>query len=290
MAGERGTAMVLVPTMALVVFALAGLAIDLSLVHSAHRALHRSVSAAADDAAAMIDQRHLQMTGELRVDTTAAQRIVEAHLATATLPGDLVELRTDVDAIGPDGHRDGDGGRPPDPVAVVGLDGPGRVDPGPGTSTGAGMTPDDQITIDPMPSPHGSVDDRQRVRRIVVASDELVVKSGSGRETGAAPPRGRPVAAARRRTGGRRRRGARARRPDRAGARRCRPPHTRRARPEDQRSDAEGAAATGRGGRRPARPRLVPRRDLCGARGGEPTRQRAALFAGFGSACGRRCG
>jgi len=97
---ERGSALVLVPAVTLVVFALAGIAVDLSALHSAHRSLHRSVSAAADDAAAMLDQRHLQMTGEVRIDPSAAQRVAAAHLATVSLTGDLVELRTDVDPAG----------------------------------------------------------------------------------------------------------------------------------------------------------------------------------------------
>ncbi len=90
----------LVPAMTLVVFVLVGIAVDLSMVHSAHRSLHRSVSAAADDAAGMIDQREMQLTGDLRIDAAAAQRVAAAHLATARLPGDLVELRTDVDPSG----------------------------------------------------------------------------------------------------------------------------------------------------------------------------------------------
>ena len=100
MTAERGSALVLVPAITLVVFALAGMAVDLSALHSAHRSLHRSVSAAADDAAAMLDQRHLQLTGEVRLDPAAAQRVAAAHLATVSLPGDMVELRTDVDPAG----------------------------------------------------------------------------------------------------------------------------------------------------------------------------------------------
>jgi hypothetical protein len=88
---------VLVPALALVVIALAAIAVDLSAVHAAHRSLHRSVSAAADDAAGMLDQRHLQLTGEVRIDAAAAQRVAAAHLASASLPGELVDLRTDVD-------------------------------------------------------------------------------------------------------------------------------------------------------------------------------------------------
>lgn len=97
---ERASALVLVPAMALVVIALAAIAVDLSMLHAAHRSVHRSVSAAADDAAAMIDLRQVQVTGELRVDPEAARRVAAAHLDAATLPGELVGLRTDVDTAG----------------------------------------------------------------------------------------------------------------------------------------------------------------------------------------------
>ena len=44
------------------------------------------------------------------------------------------------------------------------------------------MTSNDQVTIDPPPTGSGAIDGRRGVRRVVVASDELVVKQGSGRE------------------------------------------------------------------------------------------------------------
>lgn len=96
---QRGTALMLVPASALIVLALGAIAVDMSLLHSAHRSTHRAVSAAADDAAAMIDERHLQVTVELRVDPDAARRVVGAQMETASLPGTLVELRVDVDPV-----------------------------------------------------------------------------------------------------------------------------------------------------------------------------------------------
>lgn len=84
--------------MTLVVLALAAITIDLSLVHSAHRSLHRIASSAADDAAAMLDERELQRSGELVVDPVAARRVVDAHFSAASLPGELVEIDTRIDA------------------------------------------------------------------------------------------------------------------------------------------------------------------------------------------------
>lgn len=84
---ERASALVLVPTMLLVLLCLAGIAIDLSLLHGAHRGAHRVVSAAADDAAAMIDPELLQLTGELRIDPDAARRVATAQVGTMSLPG-----------------------------------------------------------------------------------------------------------------------------------------------------------------------------------------------------------
>lgn len=85
--GESASALVLVPTMMLVLLCLAGIAIDLTLLHGAHRAAHRAVTSAADDAAAMIDQGELQTTGRLVLDPEAARRVAIAELDTMTLPG-----------------------------------------------------------------------------------------------------------------------------------------------------------------------------------------------------------
>lgn len=86
---ERATALILVPTMMLVLVALGAIAIDLSVVHLAHRSIHRVVSSAADDAAGMIDTRQIQIDGSVRIDPSRAARTVSAHIETATLPGTL---------------------------------------------------------------------------------------------------------------------------------------------------------------------------------------------------------
>ena len=88
-AHERATALVLVPSMLVVLLSLGAIALDLTSLHAAHRGLHRTVSSAADDAAAMLDGHHLQRTGELRIDEPAARRVALAHLDAAGLPGEL---------------------------------------------------------------------------------------------------------------------------------------------------------------------------------------------------------
>lgn len=80
--------------MMLVLICLGTIAIDLTLLHGAHRSAHRTVSAAADDAAAMIDTEELQRSGGLTIDPGRARRVVDAHLSTVSLPGDLVSEPT----------------------------------------------------------------------------------------------------------------------------------------------------------------------------------------------------
>lgn len=70
----------LAPALVLVVIVLGAIAVDLSLVYTARRSAYRSLSAAADDAAAMIDSDEFQRTGDVRVDPEAATRVVRAHL------------------------------------------------------------------------------------------------------------------------------------------------------------------------------------------------------------------
>ena len=77
----------LVPSLMLVLIALTGIAIDLTLLHLSHRSLHRAVSAAADDAASMIDERHLQLSGELRIDEQRATTVAMARMGIADTPG-----------------------------------------------------------------------------------------------------------------------------------------------------------------------------------------------------------
>ncbi|MHB1139389.1 MAG: hypothetical protein ACYC2O_10570 [Microthrixaceae bacterium] len=76
--------------MLLVLIALGTVALDLTAQHGAQRAVHRVATSAADDAAAMIDTRQVQLDGSLRIDPAAARRVVERHLGWATLPGPLV--------------------------------------------------------------------------------------------------------------------------------------------------------------------------------------------------------
>ena len=99
-AAERGSALILVPAMMMVLLALGAIAIDLSVLHGAHRSLHRIASSAADDAAAMLDAEQLQMDGELRIDVPAARQVVEAHLDAARVPGTLTSARTSISEDG----------------------------------------------------------------------------------------------------------------------------------------------------------------------------------------------
>lgn len=77
---ERSTALMMAPALVLIVLVLGAIAVDLSLVHAARRSAYRSLSAAADDAAAMVDAAEFQRSGEVHVDPDAATRVVRAHL------------------------------------------------------------------------------------------------------------------------------------------------------------------------------------------------------------------
>ena len=95
---ERGTALVLVPTMLLVLLLLGGLAVDMSLLHASQRRAERIAAAAADDAAGMLDLEQIQLTGQLDIEPTAARRVAAAHVTTASQHGadvELVDVRVD---------------------------------------------------------------------------------------------------------------------------------------------------------------------------------------------------
>lgn len=95
---ERGTALVLVPTMLLVLMLLGGLAVDMSLLHGSQRRAERIAAAAADDAAGMLDLEQIQLTGQLEIEPTAARRVAAAHVATASQHGadvEVVDVRVD---------------------------------------------------------------------------------------------------------------------------------------------------------------------------------------------------
>jgi len=71
----------LVPASILVFFVLGSIAIDLTAIFLAQRSAQRSVSAAADDAAGMLDTRQIQYNGDLLIDQEAAERVARAHIA-----------------------------------------------------------------------------------------------------------------------------------------------------------------------------------------------------------------
>ena len=78
--GERASALVLIPSLVLVLVVLGGISVDAAVAHAVQRDLYRTLSAAADDAAGMVDQRRLQLDGTVRLDRDAARRVVHAHL------------------------------------------------------------------------------------------------------------------------------------------------------------------------------------------------------------------
>lgn len=78
--GERATSLVLAPALVFVLLVLGAVAVDLSLAHTARRSAYRSLTAAADDAAAMVDAREFQRSGEVRLDADGARRVARAHL------------------------------------------------------------------------------------------------------------------------------------------------------------------------------------------------------------------
>ncbi len=87
---EAASALVLVPAMLLVLLCLGGVAVDLTIVHGAHRGAHRIVSAAPADAAAMIDTDLLLVWGVPRVHRVLARRVALAQLDAMVLPGTVV--------------------------------------------------------------------------------------------------------------------------------------------------------------------------------------------------------
>lgn len=88
---ERATTLVLVPVMMIVFIALAGIAVDLTTMHMAKRRSLHIVSLAASDAAGMIDDRALQLTGDIRIDRPRAERVVGAHIGAQDLVGTIVD-------------------------------------------------------------------------------------------------------------------------------------------------------------------------------------------------------
>jgi hypothetical protein len=83
---ERSSALMLAPALLMVLLALGAIAVDLTLMHAAKRSAYRSLSAAADDAASMVDSRHLLLTGEVRLDEVAARDVARMHMGLVENP------------------------------------------------------------------------------------------------------------------------------------------------------------------------------------------------------------
>jgi hypothetical protein len=77
----------LVPAMLLVLIVLGGIGVDMAITHSAQRSAHKTLSAAADDAAGMIDAARQQTDGTVVLDQAAARNVALAHLGP--LPTEL---------------------------------------------------------------------------------------------------------------------------------------------------------------------------------------------------------
>ena len=98
MRAERATALVMVPAVALVFIVLAAIALDLTAVAGVQRSAERTLAAAVDDAAGMIDGRAQQADGSIRIDRARAEQLVRARIGAEELPGRVVGLTVDVTA------------------------------------------------------------------------------------------------------------------------------------------------------------------------------------------------
>lgn len=95
---ERATALMLVPALLLVLMTLGGVGVDMALTHSAQRAAYKTLSAAADDAAGMLDGARLQADGTVALDRSAAERVARAHLGV--LPAEVGDRAVGAARIG----------------------------------------------------------------------------------------------------------------------------------------------------------------------------------------------
>ena len=99
---ERGSALLLLPAVVLVLCALAAMAVDLSAAFLGERRVSSLADGAANDAASALDEDRWRANGELAVDCGRAARLVEAA-RVATAAGGLDDLT--VDLVSCDGAR-----------------------------------------------------------------------------------------------------------------------------------------------------------------------------------------
>ncbi len=78
---ERGSALLLIPSMFMVLLLATGLVVDGAIAFAAKRDLAEVAGAAANDAAAAIDETTFYDTGDITIDVPQAQRMADAALA-----------------------------------------------------------------------------------------------------------------------------------------------------------------------------------------------------------------
>jgi hypothetical protein len=88
-AGDRGSALLLMPAAVLVVIVLASIAVDMALVHLRQRQALDLAASAANDAVSAGTDPVLVRRGETGLDPAAARRRVERAVAVSDLAGDL---------------------------------------------------------------------------------------------------------------------------------------------------------------------------------------------------------
>lgn len=91
----------LVPAAVVVLFSLAAIAVDLSLVFLAERELAEAAQAAANDAAALLDEGRFRASGEVAIDCAAAPSVAAASFA-AHRSSWMADAHLEVAACGPD--------------------------------------------------------------------------------------------------------------------------------------------------------------------------------------------
>ena len=85
---ERGSALMLMPAVFLIVLLLGSIALDFGALHLRQRELDNAAGAAANDAAGVaLDVDHLRATGERRLDPALARAAAEAALDARATPG-----------------------------------------------------------------------------------------------------------------------------------------------------------------------------------------------------------
>lgn len=101
MGPERGSVLMLVPAAVAVLFALAAVAVDLSMVFLAERELAEAALAAANDAAAVVDEHRFRTSGEVGVDCSAAAAVAADSFAVRR-PAWLTDARLEVVSCRPE--------------------------------------------------------------------------------------------------------------------------------------------------------------------------------------------